>query len=198
LKGKVQNYYAHITSNPFLIRATGGVGIGIGTSSPSHLLHVGGNTAIAGNLVVGSTTPGTRLRVVGLPGTSSYPYARYNPSTGDFFYDVSSRRYKSNIRSLLDDYDKVLSLQPKKYTDLASGETEIRYIAEELDEAGLGNLVIYDDEGRPNGLKYDRIAIYLVEILKGQQKRIEASEEKTALLNAAVGELRAMARAEKE
>ena len=48
----------------------------------------------------------------------------------------------------------------------------IGYIAEELDEAGLGKLVSYDRQGRPDGIKYKKIPLYLNEVVQEQQKTL--------------------------
>jgi len=45
-------------------------------------------------------------------------------------------------------------------------------IAEEVDRA-IKDLVIYDKEGKPNSVKYDKVPLYLLEALKEQQKEID-------------------------
>ena len=61
---------------------------------------------------------------------------------GEIGYDNSSRRYKSNISPLYDDWKKILGAQPVKYDRPASpGDWEYGYIAEEMDSIGLKNLV---------------------------------------------------------
>jgi hypothetical protein len=134
-----------------------------------------------GEVGIGTTNPGTKLAVAGLTGTSSYSPVRVNTATGDFYYQSSSKRYKGDIRPLEDDFEKILEAQPKSFYDKASGQREIGYIAEEFDEVGLKNLVIHDKEGRPDGLKYELVSLYLLEIIKGQaemMKRLEAGNEK--------------------
>lgn len=42
---------------------------------------------------------------------------------------------------------------------------------------GLTDLMIYNDEGLPNGLKYNRIPLYIVEVIKDQQTEIEELHE---------------------
>ena len=76
------------------------------------------------------------------------------------------------------DFERVLQIKPKTYRDKASGLQEIGYIAEELDEVGLNDLVIYDEQDRPNGLKYDRISLYLVELVREQKEKIQELEER--------------------
>jgi len=128
----------------------------------------------AGKVGIGTTLPVTQLAVKGLTGTTSYNYVRVNTATGDFYYDSSSRRYKEDIQPLQEDSPKILQLQAKSFRDKSSGQREIGYIAEELDGMGLQNLVIYDNKGRPDGIKYEKVALYLVEVVKQQQKQIDA------------------------
>ena len=81
-----------------------------------------------------------------------------------------------------DDFEKIYNIEPKVYTDKTSGQQEIGYIAEEFVAAGLEELVIFDAEGRPNGLKYDRMSLYLLEIMKKRDSQIDQlSKEVTEL-----------------
>lgn len=92
---------------------------------------------------------------------------QYNTTTGEIGYDNSSRRYKTNITTLKDDWKKILMINPVKYTRPASPDRwEYGYIAEEIAEIGLTNLVGFDLEGIPNDVKYDRMVLYLNEIIK--------------------------------
>ena len=122
-------------------------------------------------LGIHNSSPGTALAVSGLTGTSSYNLVRVNTATGDFYYDSSSARYKDNIGDFSEDFSKILGLSVKSYTDRSSSEEEIGLIAEELDEAGLNHLVIYKD-GVPDAIKYDRIPMYLLEVLKEHETRL--------------------------
>jgi len=135
-----------------------------------------------GNIGIGTTATPTRLSVAGLPPTGGYYTMRYNPSNGAIYFLASSERYKRDIQSLKDDFSAILRAKPKSFVDAASGKREIGFIAEEFDALGLRNLVIYLD-GQPNGIKYEMISLYLVEVVKELQaknedlrKRIEALE----------------------
>lgn len=108
--------------------------------------------------------------------------AQYDTGTKQFYYDNSSRRYKEKITPLTDKFDKILEVQPKTYT--RPGEDpdywELGYIAEEFDELGLKKLVSYDEEGLPSAINYTKMTLYVVEVLKGFQKRLEALEKRPA------------------
>ena len=99
---------------------------------------------------------------------------KYNTSTGEIGFDNSSRRYKTNIQTLEDNWSKILQTRPVRYVRPRSPHHwEYGYIAEEMDSIGLTNLVGYDKAGLPDDVKYDRMVIYLTEVIKDQQLVIE-------------------------
>jgi hypothetical protein len=49
-------------------------------------------------------------------------------------------------------------------------------------EQHLPDLVIYDSEGRPDALKYGRLALYLLATVKAQQERIAGLDQKIEVL----------------
>lgn len=62
------------------------------------------------------------------------------------------------------------------------GARGIGYTAEEVDAADLHNLVAYDDEGKPLGVHYKMLSIYLLELLKEQQATLAEVQAKIATL----------------
>ena len=107
---------------------------------------------------------------------------------------ASSRRYKYDIRPLEHDPKDVLKLQPVTWHDIwqdTGDENKPRipgFIAEDVHEAGLTEYVQYDDEGRPDGLNYDRMTAALLSVLKDHEKRIAELEAKVASLEARLAE----------
>ncbi|MCP4121124.1 MAG: tail fiber domain-containing protein, partial [Bacteroidetes bacterium] len=92
---------------------------------------------------------------------------QWDENTKEIMYDNSSRRYKSNIRNLEDDFSLILKAQPKTYTRPHSPNIrEFGYIAEEMDSLGLTKLVDYDSLGIPDGFNYEKMILYVNEILK--------------------------------
>ncbi|HEY3268456.1 MAG TPA: tail fiber domain-containing protein [Armatimonadota bacterium] len=152
------------------VRVKGNGKVGIGTANPQYTLQV------AGTLAVSSLPSG------------DYNNVQWNPTTGQFWQDTSSRRYKENITPLVDDFSKLLLAEPKTYTRPGTpGRWEIGYIAEEVDALGLKHLVRYDDQGRPDSVNYAKMVLYLNEIAKQQKARIESLEERLSRLEKLVG-----------
>ena len=132
-----------------------------------------------GNVGIGTSDPQTKLAVSGLGSSASGSYLRYlTDETGRIYYDSSSLRYKEDIQPLVDDFTKILKIEPKSFIDKATGNREIGYIAEELDTLGLKNLVGYNQDGLPDTLHYEKIVIYLLEVVKSQQEDIRILKEK--------------------
>ncbi len=98
---------------------------------------------------------------------------QYNDSTGEIGYDNSTRRDKQNITPLEDDFRKIMKLQPRKYTRPFDTEKwEIGYIAEEAKSLGLEHLLFYDEENQPDGINYRKLCLYLVEILRDHERKL--------------------------
>ena len=98
---------------------------------------------------------------------------QYNDSTGEIGWDNSTRRDKRNITPLKDDFGKIMQLQPRKYTRPAEPENwEIGYIAEEAKSLGLDHLLFYDEDNNPDGINYRKLCLYLVEILREHEQKL--------------------------
>lgn len=116
-------------------------------------------------------------------------------STNLLFDYTSSRRYKSDIIDLEIDYDKFTSVPVRSFV-YKGDETEYGpnaqrgygYIAEELDEAGFTDLVIYrEKEGggtEPYSLAFYSINAVTQVIVNKQAKMIKELQERVALLEA--------------
>ena len=131
--------------------------VGVGTRLPQKTLDVRGDARVSGKLFVKTIRFANKRNM------------QWDRTTGELFYDNSSRKYKKNIRTLKDDFYKILAVECKTYTRPGfPNHQEIGCIAEEFHNAGLNHLVFYDENDLPDGINYEKISLYLLEILKGQ------------------------------
>ena len=128
----------------------------------------------------------------------SYGYGAFRNSSGDnniYFYgntgDIeiagriitgSSRKIKKNIEPI-EDSEKILELQAVSfdYIDEEVGTNRRGFIAEDVAEI-LPNLVQPEKEERPAGVDYISMIPYLQDVIKKQEERIRALEEKLEAL----------------
>jgi len=94
---------------------------------------------------------------------------------------TSSRRYKEDILPLEDDWNKILQVTPVSFEYVGADNRSFGYIAENLDALGLKDLVIYDTEGRPDAIQYDKIPLYILEVVKQQQIDINTLKTKLGI-----------------
>jgi hypothetical protein len=134
------------------------------------------------------------IRMNSLPTGSATPL--HIGSTGYLTKQSSSERYKENIEAAREDFQKVLSLEPKtfNYKSEPDGPTLIGYIAEEVDDAGLSAVTVYDEQGRPDAVDYSRLVIYSNEILKKHQATIQEQQQRIDILESELESLKEMVR----
>jgi hypothetical protein len=89
--------------------------------------------------------------------------------------DSSSARYKTDIEPLATPAGCVLDLEPRSFAFEDSGESDVGLIAEEV-EGVLPELVTYDGEGRPEGVKYRRLGVLLIPEVREHRERIAGVE----------------------
>jgi hypothetical protein len=137
--------------------------VGIGTTAPSGLLHVNGTVYFSALNTTSSTTGYNSLYV----NTTTWEVRRY----------TSSLRYKTNIEDLNVDFDKLLSLRPVKFADIANNyATGYGLIAEEVNQV-LPEIVEYNAQGQPEGVSYQLLGVFQQKLLK--QHHIDISNLKT-------------------
>ncbi len=123
----------------------------------------------------------------------------YIGTTGVVQRSTSSLRYKQDVEDLAVDVDDVLKLRPRTWRDRLEVEADpdvrtryVGFIAEELDDAGLAQWVLYDEQGRPDAIAYDRLTAALVPVVQHQQRRLDDQARQIADLTAQLDELRAL------
>lgn len=110
-------------------------------------------------------------------------------ANGTLVAPSSSIRFKENVNNLDVDYKKVLAIQPvtfqyKDDSEVLEGAeraTEYGVIAEQVEEAGVPELVTYKD-GLPFAVPYSKMPIFLLEVCRKQEEKIEELESRISEL----------------
>jgi len=145
------------------------------------LLQSNGNASVGGTLNVSNG--------FGLTGNVFAPTTYNQTNTGramfvaaDGLYGIgaSSIRFKENVVDADIDTEAVLNIQVRKFNYKKSfddDETQdVGVIAEELEALGLTDFIYYDAEGIPDGVAYEKLALLLIPVVKGQAERLDSLE----------------------
>jgi hypothetical protein len=192
---------ASIGAGGLLVEAGGSITI----QAPGTLNLGGGVLSVSASFTAGTTiTAGTdvdaggNLNVGGIirnvaaysnPITSSFRNLFVTSVDGQYGFNLSSREFKQDIAQAVVDPADVLNLRLVTYRYRQavaefgdSAATEYGFIAEEVESAGLGWLVDYDDEtGKPVTLKFHLIAMAMLVVAQDQEKRLAALERAAGL-----------------
>jgi hypothetical protein len=119
---------------------------------------------------------------------------KWSSATGALTWDSSSRLVKENIESCIYGIDAIKQLQPRIYTRKDSGETEIGFIADEVQSVipevvptGPKSAITGNEEDTeliPISVNYDKFVAVLTKALQEAVEKIEALEAKVAALEA--------------
>jgi hypothetical protein len=93
---------------------------------------------------------------------------------------ASTKKLKKDIQDYTFDINKILKVQLKKFKYLNQAknkrlnrEWEYGYIAEEVQELGLEEVLGYNSNGEPDSINYSILSVFAIELLKQQQKQID-------------------------
>jgi len=175
-----------IGRNALFANTTGSENIALGEGA-GYALTTGNNNIDIGNQGVDGESATIRI---GAPGTQTATYIAgistthvtgstvIVTSSGQLGVLASSERYKTAIASLGSDSEKVFDLRPVtfKLKSEPHGAKQYGLIAEEVDKV-YPDLVIRDQEGAVQGIRYDELAPILLKVVQ-QQKRSLGQEEK--------------------
>jgi hypothetical protein len=144
--------------------------------SQSNSLVLGGTGKYAVNVGIGTTKPSNILTVARGAG---HPVS-------DSWETYSSRRWKTNIKTLPDALSKVEQLRGVSYDRKDSGKHEIGVIAEEVGQI-VPEVVSYESNGKDAaGVDYSRLTALLIEAVKQQQALIHKQQLQIARLTSQV------------
>lgn len=96
--------------------------------------------------------------------------------SGNLLRDSSSARYKTNIQPLSTDTAGILELEPREFKYEETGADGVGLIAEEVAKS-VPEIVVHDDQGRPDAVQYDRLGVYLIREIRRNRDRIEDLQE---------------------
>lgn len=140
-----------------------------------------GNVTAAGTVTATTGFTSTGAYNNNITGVGSYR-AMWIGVNGSIGYVPSSLRFKQDVAAMPIDEQAVLALQLVSFRYTAAIEnlgddapTEVGLIAEQVHELGMTWLVDYDDEGKPFGIKYERLAFALLPVIQSFDQRLRAA-----------------------
>ena len=151
-----------------------------------------GNQTDVGLIRLGTLGQQTSTYIAGISGTHVVGSAVYVTSTGQLGVLASSERYKKDVEPMGGTTAKLTQLRPvtfKLKTD-RSGVRQYGLIAEEVAKV-YPELVIRDERGRVEGVRYEELAPMLLNELQVQRQKSEMQAEQIQELQRAVAKLTA-------
>ena len=153
------------------------------TSATNTRLYIGAN----GNVGVGTSTPAYTLGVSGTTNLDGFAYYTSRPtagtgtglvvSTGNLIRELSSsRRFKYDIKEYPKGLQDVLNLNPVLFKYINDDPVQLEclgFIAEEVNDIGLTEVVQYDANNDPYSINYGSMVALLTNAIKEQQAIIE-------------------------
>jgi trimeric autotransporter adhesin len=138
-----------------------------------------------GTIRVGSSGPHTATFIAGISGTAITGAAVYVTAAGQLGVLASSERFKSDIQPMGAVSDRLARLRPVSFHLKTEPNGAIQYglIAEEVSKV-YPELVIHDDKGQIQGVRYDELSSMLLN--EAQQLRKQVSEQGALIRTQAV------------
>jgi len=158
----------------------------------SNNIHIGSRGMAGDNAHIRIGTPGTHSAtyIAGISGTHVTGAPVYVTSSGQLGVLASSERYKTGIAAMSGSTEKLQQLRPVTFhlkTD-PRGPVQYGLIAEEVARV-YPELVIRNDAGRIEGVRYDELAPMLLNELQQEHQRLESVQGQLADLTARLAEL---------
>lgn len=129
----------------------------------------------ANNIMINGLCYITGINNISLGGGSVSVYA--DKITGQLGIKKSSLKYKTNIQQLgyINIIEKLTPVSFNYKNDYTKTK-QIGLIAEEVDKANLKEIVIYGENGDPEGIHYELLSIILINEIKELKQRIKKLE----------------------
>src|SRR5260221_1857288 len=165
-----------------------------GAAGESSTIRIGTTpTTTAGNVLA----PHTATYIAGITGTQVTGAAVYVTASGQLGVLASSERYKTDIAPIASSPNKLRQLRPVSYHLKTEPKGDVQYglIAEEVDQV-YPELVIRDESGKVQGVRYEELTPMLLAEMQQQQQlgaaqaaKIEAQDQHAATLDAEISAL---------
>jgi hypothetical protein len=181
-------YSSNGTIGGFSLTSYALTGGGLSISSSSGQISSSASIVTSSTITAGSTmTAQGYFYNSGYATTTSSANAYINASTGLLARSSSSLRYKLNVEPEIIPNQSILALAPKSFIDKASADAQgstdglpriLGLIAEEIAEIPvLADLLMNkNQEGQPDSVNYDRVAVALIPLLKDHEARLAKLE----------------------
>jgi hypothetical protein len=193
------NALLHNTSGSNNIAMGNGAGSKLVTGSNN--IEIGNAGTASDNNMIKIGTEGTQAKtfIAGIYNTSVSGHAVMISSTGQLGVVVSSERFKTAVAPMGTNTSKMEQLRPVTFTLKTDTKNTVQYglIAEEVAKV-YPELVVRDQNGRIDGVRYDELAPMLLNEMQQQQGKfaaqaagIRALEKQVAELNNLNQEMRA-------
>jgi hypothetical protein len=142
--------------------------IGIGTITPTEKLHVVGNARITGAY---SVTTGSAANV-------------FVTTDGVLQRSTSSIKYKTDVEDYSKGLKEVMQLRPVTFKSINSNndKTYAGFIAEELADLKLNELLENNDSGEPDAISYAYMVTLLTKAIQEQQEQISLLKKRLLIL----------------
>jgi hypothetical protein len=152
-----------------------------------------GNTGVAGEsatIRIGASGSHTATYIAGIARTPLEGSQVVISKTGQLGVLASSERYKTAIASMGPDSARLSLLRPVTFHLKTNPEGTLQYglIAEEVDKV-YPDLVIRDETGKIQGVRYDELAPLLLNEMQLERKQLAAQSEAIAAQGRALGDM---------
>jgi hypothetical protein len=174
----------------------GGVGIpGIFTiSAASGGVNINTNiTTVTGSFVV-ILGNGNGISFQNVPVGSDGDHIYLESGSGNLKKQSSSKKYKDNIRLLSDEIynlSNFMKLKPVYYTGKNDNKPCIGFIAEDIAELGLNELVVRGGkDNEPESFHYHKLTSFITKIVQQQQKQLESQQQEIDALKSELNSIK--------
>ena len=145
------------------------------TLSNATAIGAGAIVSTSNTIVLG--TPDERVVIAGLASGRS---ALYVSNGGEIGISTSSLRYKTNVEPFLDGLSLVNELQPITFNWKDDGMPDVGLAAEDVAQIEP-LLATYDDDGRVEGVKYDRLTVVLLKCSEASSNAQDVKRKQSQL-----------------